>query len=79
MRKTMNLTLFYALGGRIEHELVYEGESMIDIARQIESDENMLLDYMRSGDSKGEKCFVLGGFMFRKDGILAAQITEGVI
>ena len=42
----------------------------------IQRDENELLYYMRTGDDKGEKCFVFQGFMFSKKPITAAQIKE---
>ncbi len=39
-------------------------------------DENALLEYMEAEEDFGVKSFVFQGFMFKKDGILAAQITE---
>ena len=39
-------------------------------------DENALLQYMETEEDFGVKSFVFQGFMFKKDGILAAQITE---
>lgn len=80
MKKVMNLSLFYAGGGGIERELVYEGDTLEDIARQIEKDENQLLCFMRTkAEESSENCLVFCGFMFTKTGLLAAQITEGVI
>lgn len=49
---------------------------MKTIAAQIEKDENELLYYMRTGDMKGEKCFVFQGFMVTKGAITAAQLKE---
>lgn len=49
---------------------------MKDIAQNISRDENNLLDYMQSQDDEGVKSFCFGGFMFQKEGIIAAQITE---
>lgn len=74
MIKKMTLEIFTG-GGYIERELVYEG-STASIAKQIQNDENELLYYMRTGDDKGEKCFVFQGFMFSKKPITAAQIRE---
>jgi len=63
-------------GGYIERELTYEGKDLKEIQEQIQRDENALLEYMRTGNDQGEKCFVFQGFMFRKGAITAAQIRE---
>ena len=75
MIKKMNLEIFSG-GGYIERELVYEGKDLKEIAAQIERDENALLEYMRTGETHGEKCFVFQGFMFAKKPIQAAQFRE---
>ena len=75
MVKTMMLEIFMG-GGYIERELSYHGKDLQEIAEQIQRDENELLYYMRTGDAKGEKCFVFCGFMFAKAPITAAQIKE---
>lgn len=49
---------------------------MKEIAAQIQRDENALLEYMRTGETNGEKCFVFQGFMFAKKPIAAAQFRE---
>lgn len=49
---------------------------MEEIAAQIQRDENDLLEYMTTGDDKGRKSFCFAGFMFRKDIIDAAQMSE---
>ena len=74
MTKTMLLAI-YNRGGVLEKELQYQG-SPEEIASQIERDENALLEYMTTGDDRGQKSFVFAGFMFRKDMIEAAQMTE---
>ena len=74
MTKTMLLAI-YNRGGVLEKELQYHGTPE-EIAAQIERDENALLEYMTTGDDKGRKSFVFAGFMFRKDIIDAAQMTE---
>lgn len=79
MKKTMNLCLFYDGGVEIDREIAYTGEDLEEIARQIDKDENDLLYYMRSEDDGGEKCFCFSGFMFRKEGLLTAQLSEGVM
>ena len=79
MKKSMNLSLLYAGGVEIDREIEYDGENLEDIAKQIDKDENDLLYYMRSEDDGGEKCFCFSGFMFRKEGILTAQLSEGVM
>lgn len=79
MKKTMNLCLFYMGGVEIDREIEYNGENLEEIARQIDKDENDLLYYMRSEDDGGEKCFCFSGFMFRKEGLLTAQLSEGVM
>ena len=79
MKKSMNLSLLYAGGVEIDRESEYDGENLEDIAKQIDKDENDLLYYMRSEDDGGEKCFCFSGFMFRKEGLLTAQFSEGVM
>lgn len=79
MKKSMNLSLLYAGGVEIDREIEYDGENLEDIAKQIDKDENDLLYYMRSEDDGGEKCFCFSGFMFRKEGLLTAQLSEGVM
>lgn len=63
-------------GGGIEKDLIYEGDTEEDIARNIMRDENALLEYMETEEDLGVKSFVFQGFMFKKDGILAAQFAE---
>lgn len=75
MIKKMTLEIFTG-GGYIERELVYEGKGLKEIAAQIERDENALLEYMRTGEENGEKCFVFQGFMLAKKPIQAAQFRE---
>lgn len=75
MIKKMSLEIFSG-GGYIERELVYEGKDLKEIQEQIQRDENELLEYMRTGETKGEKCFVFQGFMFAKKPITAAQFRE---
>lgn len=75
MIKKMSLEIFTG-GGYIERELVYEGKDEKEIAAQIQRDENALLEYMRTGEMHGEKCFVFQGFMLAKKPIQAAQFKE---
>ena len=75
MIKKMSLEIFTG-GGYIERELVYEGKDEKEIARMISEDENALMNYMRTGDDLGEKCFVFQGFMLAKKPIQAAQFKE---
>ena len=75
MIKKMSLEIFSG-GGYIERELVYEGKDEKEIAAQIQRDENALLEYMRTGNDQGEKCFVFQGFMLAKKPIQAAQFKE---
>lgn len=70
------------LGGgaaHIEHDLVYEGDTLEEIAEKIMRDENALLEYLNTGNDHGQKAFVFQGFMLLKKPILAAQITEADI
>lgn len=77
MKKEMCLELYnVGGGGKIEKTLSYRGDSLEEIAKQIQHDENELLYYMRTHDFKGEKSFCFAGFMFQKAGIFAAQLTE---
>ena len=75
MIKKMSLEIFTG-GGYIERELVYEGKDLQEIQAQIQRDENALLEYMRTGKTNGEKCFVFQGFMFAKKPLQAAQLKE---
>ena len=65
--------------GHIEHDLVYEGDTLEEIAEKIMRDENALLEYLNTGNDHGQKAFVFQGFMLLKKPILAAQITEADI
>lgn len=75
MIKKMSLEIFSG-GGYFERELVYEGKDEKEIQEQIQRDENALLEYMRTGNDQGEKCFVFQGFMLAKKPIQAAQFRE---
>ena len=75
MVKKMQLVL-YNRGGVLEKELEYQGKDLKEIAAQINRDENALLEYMMTGDIKGQKSFCFAGFMFRKDCVEAAQLSE---
>lgn len=75
MIKKMSLEIFTG-GGYIERELTYEGKDEEEIARMVSEDENALMNYMRTGDDLGEKCFVFQGFMLAKKPIQAAQFKE---
>ena len=76
MVKKMQLVLYNRWGGVLEKELEYQGKDLKEIAAQINRDENALLEYMMTGDIKGQKSFCFAGFMFRKDCVEAAQLTE---
>lgn len=76
MTKTMRIELIFTGGGSIDRELTYHGENLLEIAQDIDRDENELLQYMLTGDDKGHKAFCFCGFMFRKVGLIAAKISE---
>lgn len=65
--------------GYIEHDLVYEADTLEEISEMIMRDENALLEYLNTGNDHGQKAFVFQGFMLRKSAIIAAQITEADI
>ena len=73
--KTVQLDLFYSWGV-VERQITYYGESLEEIAADIDRDNNELLYYLQTGDEKGEKAFCFGGFMFQKNGIYAAKMSE---
>ena len=75
MEKRMKIELNFSGGGTICKEILYIGTSE-EIARQIENDENELLEYMLTGNIKGAQSFCFGGFMFKKKGLVAAQMKE---
>ena len=75
MIKKMQLVI-YNRGGVLEKELAYSGKDLKEIAAQVSKDENALLEYMTTGNDKGQKSFCFAGFMFRKEMIEAAQFTE---
>ena len=62
--------------GLVSHELVYEGDTIEEIANQIMDDENALYEYMNTGKDHGQKCFMFRGLMLRKAPLVAAHITE---
>lgn len=66
-------------GGLISHDIVYEGDTLEEIAEMIMRDENALLEYFNTGDDHGQKAFVFQGFMLLKKPLVAAQITEADI
>lgn len=76
MTVIMTLSLTYASGKDIEQELVYEGDTPEDVARDVARDENALMEYMRTENDHGEMCFCFCGFMFRKAGLLTAKMSE---
>ena len=77
MTKTMRIDIYFTGGGgTIEREITYHGENMQEIAEDIDRDENELLQYMLTGDDKGQKAFCFCGFMFKKSSVLAAKISE---
>lgn len=65
--------------GLISHDLVYEAETLEEIAEMIMRDENALLEYFNTGNDHGQKAFVFQGFMLLKKPLVAAQITEADI
>lgn len=69
---------FFILGG-VEKDITYIGDSLEEIASDIDRDNNELLYYMREGDDKGVKAFCFGGFMFQKNGIYAAKMSESFL
>ena len=75
MEQKIILDLFYIGGGRIRKELSYLG-SEEEIARLIDRDNNALLEYMEKHDDHGIKSFCFSGFMFSKEGLLAAHMYE---
>ena len=76
MNKRIRLQLLYSGGGVIDKEIIYHGETNEEIASAIDRDNNELLQYMLTKDDKGQKSFCFSGFMFRKNIILAAQMSE---
>lgn len=63
-------------GAVIDREIIYYGETLEEIAKEADKDNNELLEYMLTRDDKGQKAFCFGGFMFSKDMIVAAQMSE---
>ena len=59
-----------------EKIIEYEGETEMEIAKQIQADENELLYYMQTGDEAGSKCFCFRGYMIKKANILTARFTD---
>lgn len=78
MNKIMKLELFYPWGG-VEKDITYIGDSLEEIASDIDRDNNELLYYLRTGDERGDKAFCFGGFMFQKKGIYAAKMSESFL
>lgn len=59
-----------------ERVVQYEGDDEMEIAEQINRDENELLYYMRTGDDKGSKSFCFQGYMIKKELICTALFAE---
>ena len=76
MNKRMRLQIFYGGGSVIDREITYHGETLEEIAKAVDRDNNELLEYMLTRDDKGDKAFCFGCFMFSKEIIIAAQMTE---
>lgn len=76
MNKRMRLQIFCGGGAVIDREIIYYGETLEEIAKEADKDNNELLEYMLTRDDKGQKAFCFGGFMFSKDMIVAAQMSE---
>lgn len=76
MQVTMTVELHYLGGGYIENEVVYSGDSLEEIAKDCDRDNNELLYYMQTHDDKGILSFCFGGFMFSKKGLIAARMYE---
>ena len=77
MIKKMVLSLYLCDGGgHIERDLFYQGGSEEEIANLITKDESELLEYMCTRDDHGIGCFCFCGFMFDKEKIIAAQLSE---
>lgn len=71
----MNLDLYYD-ETHIEKELIYHGDSYVELAENIDRDTNELVHYMRTFDEQGEKTFCFSGFCFLKRGLIAASLSE---
>jgi hypothetical protein len=71
----MTLMLYYKGGELITKDLQYHGDS-IEAAAQIDRDTERISQFMDSEDAR--HC-TIQGFMFTRDGLRAAQISEGVI
>lgn len=75
MVQTVLIELRYESGGVVEKEVAYDGEPE-EVAREIDRDNNALLEYMTARDDRGSAAFCFGGFMFRKAGLLTAQMRK---
>lgn len=76
MKKTMTLELHFVGGGELIKDLTYYGDSLEEIAKHIENDENELLYYMQTLDTKDVMSFCFSGFIFQKESIMTAQLSE---
>lgn len=59
-----------------ERVIQYEGDDELEIAEQINRDENELLYYMLTGDEKGDQAFCFQGYMIKKSLICTARFAE---
>ena len=76
MKIKMRLELYLYGGAYIDKEISYEGANKKEIAKLIDKDQNDLLQYMQTGDKHGQEAFCFGGYIFKKDNIAAAQMSE---
>jgi hypothetical protein len=70
---SMTLTLYYKGGEMLTKDLVYDGDS-IEAAAAVNRDEEKLLAFMQQEGG----CCAIQGFMFGREGLRAAELTEGV-
>ena len=78
MTANAQIELVYHGGVIIDKEVTYYGDSLEEIARTMDRDNNELLEYMMTHDDKGHKAFCFGGFMFEKAGLIAAQMRDSI-
>ena len=76
MSVRMCLKLVYGGGAQIDEEIRYVGDSLEEIAHSIDKDNNELLEFMLTRDTKGQEAFCFGGFMFAKAGLIIARMWE---
>lgn len=66
-------------GGGYSSDVEYYGDTAEEIAALIQKDENEILEYMKTGETHGGKCFCIRGLIVKKADIQIIRLRESDI